>query len=199
MSSSKTHRPHTQAKQRVQSVKTSGSRATTTMRPTSTSKAPIAKPSVQPVRAIPPLSKPSPQPARAIPPLPKPGPQPARAQPPLSKPGTQPPRMQDSIAKSGAQPARAQPPGAKQVRETPGPAHRASSGSAKAKALVSQATGTNVSPSSYKGKTPWTVEAAGRIASTAARKGDGTVKKGSFAADTMSRAMTDECNGKREK
>jgi hypothetical protein len=38
----------------------------------------------------------------------------------------------------------------------------------------------------------WTVEAAGRIASATARNGDGTVKKDSFAANAMSKAMKNE-------
>jgi hypothetical protein len=122
------------------------------------------------------------QPVRAIPPLPKPSPQPARAQPPLSKPRAQPARVQDPIAKPGAQPARALP-----------------HDSSKAKAPVSQATKINAPPASSKGKTPWTIEAAGRVASVTAKKGDGTVKKGSFAADAMSRAMKHERNGSREK
>lgn len=44
--------------------------------------------------------------------------------------------------------------------------------------------------------TPWTVEASSRVASVTATKGDGTVRKGSFAADAMSRAMKNERNGK---
>lgn len=52
---------------------------------------------------------------------------------------------------------------------------------------------------SPKQRTPWTVEAAGRVASVTARQGDGTVKKGSFAADAMSRAMKNEHNSRKKK
>lgn len=48
---------------------------------------------------------------------------------------------------------------------------------------------TNPQAAQPKGKTHWTIEAASRVASATARKGDGEVKKGSFAADAMSRAM----------
>jgi hypothetical protein len=185
MFTSKTHGSNTNGKQPAANPKNPMTRAVPNGRPASAPKAPVVKPSVQPVRAIPPLPKPSPQPARA--------------QPPLSKPGMQPARVQDPIAKSGAQPARAQPQGARHVQETLGAAHRASSDSSKAKAPVSQATRINAPPASSKGKTPWTVEAAGRVASVTAKKGDGTVKKGSFAADAMSRAMKHERNGSREK
>lgn len=53
-----------------------------------------------------------------------------------------------------------------------------------------------VQPVQGKRTTPWTVEAASRVAGAAARHGDGTVKKGSFAADAMSRAMKNEHNRK---
>lgn len=63
--------------------------------------------------------------------------------------------------------------------------------------------GTNFSMNNGSGKTstqlaqtrrttPWTVEAASRVASATARRGDGTVKKDSFAADAMSKAMKNE-------
>jgi len=44
--------------------------------------------------------------------------------------------------------------------------------------------------------TPWTIEAASRVVSATARHGDGTVKKESFAADAMSKAMKNENNRK---
>lgn len=44
--------------------------------------------------------------------------------------------------------------------------------------------------------TPWTIEAASRIASVTAKREGGTVKKGSLAADAMSRAMKNERNSK---
>jgi hypothetical protein len=47
-------------------------------------------------------------------------------------------------------------------------------------------------PAQTKRAKAWTVEAAGRIASATARNGDGTVKKGSFAAGVMSKAMKNE-------
>lgn len=54
-------------------------------------------------------------------------------------------------------------------------------------------------PTQPKGKTHWTIEAASRVASAAARNGDGEVKKGSFAADAMSRAMKDTHKSKGSK
>jgi len=50
---------------------------------------------------------------------------------------------------------------------------------------------TSPQPTQPKNKTHWTVKAASRVASATARSGDGEVKKGSLAADAMSRAMTD--------
>jgi hypothetical protein len=102
-------------------------------------------------------------------------------------------------AKPSTPSVRAQSPVAKQVRETSGPAHKASSGSSKVKPAVSRATGANAPPVPTKRTTPWTIEAAGRIASVTAKKGDGTVKKGSLAAGAMSRAMKNERSGKVEK
>jgi hypothetical protein len=46
--------------------------------------------------------------------------------------------------------------------------------------------------SSQAKRTPWTIEAASRVASASARHGDGEVKKGSFAAGAMSAAMKNE-------
>lgn len=51
---------------------------------------------------------------------------------------------------------------------------------------------TSTQPAQTKRTTPWTVEAASRVASATARQGDGTVKKDSFAADAMSKAMKNE-------
>lgn len=45
----------------------------------------------------------------------------------------------------------------------------------------------------------WTIEAASRVASASAKKGDGEVKKGTFAADAMSKAMKNAHNLKGEK
>jgi hypothetical protein len=47
-------------------------------------------------------------------------------------------------------------------------------------------------PAQTKRAKAWNVEAAGRIASATALNGDGTVKKGSFAANAMSKAMKNE-------
>lgn len=58
---------------------------------------------------------------------------------------------------------------------------------------------TNPQPTQPKGKTHWTIEAASRVASATARNGDGEVKKGSFAADAMSRAMKDAHKSKGNK
>jgi hypothetical protein len=58
---------------------------------------------------------------------------------------------------------------------------------------------TSPQPTQPKGKTHWTIEAASRVASAAARNGDGEVKKGSFAADAMSRAMKDTHKSKGNK
>jgi hypothetical protein len=51
---------------------------------------------------------------------------------------------------------------------------------------------TGAQPAQTTRTTPWTVEAASRVASATARQGDGTVKKDSFAADAMSKAMKNE-------
>lgn len=47
--------------------------------------------------------------------------------------------------------------------------------------------------------TRWTIDAASRVASASAKKGDGEVKRGSFAADAMSKAMKNARNIKEEK
>jgi hypothetical protein len=58
---------------------------------------------------------------------------------------------------------------------------------------------TNPQPAQPRGKTHWTIEAASRVASATARNGDGEVRKGSFAADAMSRAMKDAHTSKGNK
>lgn len=58
---------------------------------------------------------------------------------------------------------------------------------------------TSTQPAQTKRTTPWTVEAASRVASATARQGDGTVKKDSFAADVMSKAMKNEHSRKAAK
>jgi len=47
-------------------------------------------------------------------------------------------------------------------------------------------------PVQPKQRTLWTIDAASRVASATARRGDGQVKKGSFAAEAMSKAMKNE-------
>lgn len=42
--------------------------------------------------------------------------------------------------------------------------------------------------------TAWTIEAASRVVRASAKRGDGEVKKGSFAADAMSKAMKNAHN-----
>ncbi len=185
MSSSKNHSPHTRDREPIPNPQNIGSRPATTGRPASTSKGPIVKPSVRPTRSQSPL--------------PKPLPQPARGQPRLAKPGPQPAQMHEPTAKPGAQTVHAHPLGAKQVRETPSAANRPLSGNSKAGARVSKANVTNAPPTATKRTTAWTIEAASRIASVTAKRGDGTVKKGSLAADAMSRAMKHERDGKLEK
>lgn len=85
------------------------------------------------------------------------------------------------------------PPGAgKQVRGTVASTHPATANDTS----VGKNGSGKASTKSAQGKwtTPWTIEAASRVASATARHGDGTVKKESFAADAMSKAMKNENN-----
>ena len=54
-------------------------------------------------------------------------------------------------------------------------------------------------PTQPKRATPWTIADASRVGSATARNGDGNVKKGSFAAEAMSKAMKREHSLKKEK
>jgi len=122
---------------------------------------------------------------------------------PSTKPSSQPAPLQPALP----QPARPHPAGPKLQSRLPttqpvrksSTAAKGPSDTPKAKAPLDNESRTTAQSAPTKRSTPWTVEAASRVASVSAKKGDGTVKKGSFAADAMSRAMKHERNGKREK